>query len=330
MRPGATPPRVTVLAYAPHELTEHTVDDLEMLAAMRGKWPVLWVNADGVTHAETVRRLGDLFRLHRLALEDVMQVPQRAKVDAYDGYLFVVLRMARRVPELDLEQIGVFVGPDFVLTFQERPGDPLDPVRERIRAGHARIRASGADYLAYAVLDAIVDHYFPVLEAYADELDALEDEIVERPHPSCMARLHRIKRDLMALRRAIWPLREALSRLVREPVPPVRDETVVYLRDCEDHAFQILDLVETYREVASSLTELYLSTVSTRTNDIMKVLTIFASIFIPLGFITGIYGMNVEHDRGWWWSLPFVMAEMGIAALLLLAYFWRKGWIGQR
>lgn len=329
--PGATEPRVRVMAYGPHELTEFYADDLEALPKLRGAYPVVWVNVDGIEHAETVRRIGDAFCLHRLALEDVMHVPQRPKVEAYDGYLFLVGRMARRTPGLDLEQISIFLGPDFVITFQERPGDPLDPVRARIRELHTALRTGGPDYLAYAVIDTFVDHYFPVLEQYADELDDLEDEVVLRPSHACMNRLHGMKRELMNLRRAMWPMREALGVLMRDSGALVKPETTVYLRDCQDHAFQIVDLVETYRETAASLNDLYLSTVSNRMNEVMKVLTIFASIFIPLGFITGLYGMNIDHPaRAWYWDWPFAAGVMGGIALSLLAFFWRRGWIMDR
>jgi magnesium transporter len=327
--PGAAPPSVYVIAYGPHEITESPVTDFALLRQMRGRWPVLWVNVNGVAHAPTLQEIGDIFGLHRLALEDVGDVQQRSKVEQYgDEHLFIITRMARLVPELDLEQMAVFLGPDFVITFQERPGDPLDPLRQRIRGGRARIRDQGPDYLAYAVVDTIVDHYFPVTEAYADRLDELEDEIVHRPTRDTMARLHAVKRELMALRRAVWPMRDALNALVREPGSLVARETTVYFRDTADHCFQLLDLVETYRDLGSSLTDLYLSTVSNRMNEIMKVLTVFAAIFIPLGFITGIYGMDVPHPaRAWWWSLPFVFSVMGAAALGLLWWFGRKGWL---
>lgn len=326
--PGARPPRVTVIGYAPHEMTEHVADDLETLRHMRGKWPVLWVNVDGVGHAETLQAIGDIFCLHRLALEDAAHVHQRAKVDTFDDHLFIVARMARLVPQLDLEQVGIFLGTDFVVTFQERQGDPLEPVRERIRNGHPRIRCAGPDYLAYAILDAILDHCFPVLETYADALDEMEAEVMAHPSRASVNRLHLIKRDLTSLRRAMWPLREALGNLLRDPGELIRPETVVYLRDTHDHVFQIIDLVEAYREVGSSLTELYLSTVSNRMNEVMKVLTIFASIFIPLGVLTGVYGMNMRHPEGvWYWDWPFVLSTIVALPLVLLAYFWRKGWI---
>lgn len=327
--PGAAPPAVTAMAYGPHELTEWAVDDFDMLRQMRGKWPVVWVNVNGVAHAPTLAAVGEIFGLHRLALEDLGDVRQRAKVEAYgDEMLFVIVRMARLAPELDLEQVGVFLGPDFVITFQERPGDVLDPLRQRIRASRGRVRQSGPDYLAYSVIDTIVDHYFPVAEAYADRLDALEEEIVNRPTRDAMTRLHTIKRELMSLRRAVWPMRDALNQIVREPGPLVTQQSVIYFRDTADHCFQVLDLVETYRDLGSSLTDLYLSNVSNRMNEIMKVLTVFAAIFIPLGFITGVYGMDVEHPRrAWWWDLPFVLTLMGATALLLLGWFARKGWL---
>jgi magnesium transporter len=326
--PGATPPAIQVIAYSPLEFTESPVDDLGLLRQMRGKWPVVWVNIDGVAHGPTLAAIGEVFGLHRLALEDLGDVQQRSKVEPYDDHLFVITRMARLTPALDLEQMGVFLGRDFVITFQERPGDVLDPLRQRIRAGRGRIRQSGPDYLAYSVVDTIVDHYFPVAEAYADRLDALEDEVVARPTRDTMTRLHAIKRELMALRRAVWPMRDALNALVREPGPFVAPETLVYFRDTADHCFQLLDLVETYRDLGGSLTDLYLSTVSNRMNEIMKVLTVFAAIFIPLGFITGIYGMDVEHPRrAWWWSLPFALGLMGITAVGLMGWFARRGWL---
>jgi magnesium transporter len=329
--PGATPPRVTVFAYGPHDLTEFEADDLPALARLRGNYPVVWVNVDGVGHAGTVAAVGDAFGLHRLALEDVMQVTQRPKVEDFDGHLFIVVKMARRAPTLDLEQVATFLGPDFVVTFQERPGDVFAEVRERLRAGHSRIRGAGADYLAYALLDAIIDNYFPVVEEFVDELEALETEIMERPTSALVHRLHDIKRELMALRRAVWPLREALGALVRDPGDLVHPDTVVYLRDCQDHTWQVLDLVENFREVAGSLADLYLSTVGNRTNEIMKVLTIFAALFIPLSFVTGVYGMNLRHpEQAWYWAWPFAAGVMLLVALGLMVFFYRRGWIGGR
>ncbi|CAN5464103.1 magnesium/cobalt transporter CorA [soil metagenome] len=336
-RPDAAPPRITVLAYGADGLVEETLESLAALHELRERWPVSWVNVDGIEHAETVRQLGEFFGLHRLALADVVNVPQRAKVEDYGDYLFIIARMARVDEGLETEQISIFLGKGFVLTFQERRGDPLDPVRERLRSGVGRIRANGADYLAYAVLDAIVDHYFPVLEQLGDHLELLEEEILNRPNRASMARLYALKRDLGAFRRSVWPERDTLNTLVRDPSPLITDETRIYLRDCYDHVIQSIDLLENYRELSSSLTDLYLSSISNRTNEIMKVLTIFAAIFIPLTFIAGVYGMNFDPDVSpwnmpeldWFWGYPFALGLMALTALGLILFFWRKGWIGE-
>ncbi len=329
--PDAVAPRVSVLAYGPHEVTEFDVESMEQLGRLRGQYPVLWVNVEGVRHAPTVRAVGDVFGLHALALEDVGQTGQQTKSELFDDHLFLVARMVRLCPHLDLEQVSLFVGRDYVISFQERPGDPLDPVRDRIRRSRGRIRAAGADHLAYAILDAVVDHCFPVVETYAERLDLLEDEILGRPGREAMNQLHVVRRDLVALRRAIWPLRDALGSLVREPPPElVAPGTVVYLRDVQDHLVQILDLVESCRELGASLTDLYLSSVGNRTNEIMKVLTVFSAIFIPLSFITGLYGMNLDRAPLWLRSLGVAEALMGIVTFGLIAFFWRRGWLGGR
>jgi magnesium transporter len=334
--PDAPPPQVEVLAYGPHEITEFVPEDLGVLREMRGKWPVLWVNVEGLGGVQTVAGLGEIFGLHRLALEDVVNVTQRPKVEEYDHYLFVVARMAQLRPELDTEQISLFLGSGFLLTFQERHGDPFDPVRERIRTSHGRIRGAGADYLGYAVLDAIVDHFFPVLEHYGDKLEGLELEVLEGPTRDTINRLHLVKRDLMGVRRAVWPQREALNTLVRDATPLIHDETRIYLRDAYDHLIQIIELTESYRDLASSLTDLYLSSVSNRMNEIMKVLTMFAAIFIPLSFIAGLYGMNFDREvsplnmpeLGWYFGYPFALLLMAVVAGGLVVYFRRKGWLG--
>lgn len=334
--PAAPPPTVRLLAYGPHEMTESVVDDLGSLRDVRGKWPVLWVDVDGVGHVETLRALGEVFGLHRLALEDVINIPQRSKMEEYGDHLFIVSRMPELAPRPDTEQVSLFLGRDFVLTFQERSGDPFDPVRERIRRSRGRIRGAGPDYLAYALLDAIIDHYFPVLEHCGDELEELEDRILAGAGRETMSRLHQIKRDLLTLRRAVWPERDAVNALIREPTELVTDETRVYLRDCHDHVVQVMELTESYRDLGSSLTDLYLSSVSNRTNEIMKVLTMFSSIFIPLGFIAGLYGMNFDYKESplnmpelhWYWGYPFALSLMSLVAGCLLWFFWRKGWIG--
>ena len=335
--PGAEPPHISVIGYGPQGFTEETVPSAGALRGYVGRWPMLWVNVSGVEHTETLAEVGDVFGLHGLALEDVADVPQRAKVEEYGSHVFVVARMAghedARASECT-EQLSLFLTPGTVLTFQERAGDPLEPVRERLRRGSGRIRATGADYLTYAILDAVVDNYFPVLEAYADRLDALEEEILGTPNRDTMTRLHTVKRELMALRRAIYPMRDAVTSLLREPPPAVATETQVYLRDLHDHAVQAIDLLDTYREVAGSLSDLYQSNVSHRMNEVMKVLTMFSAVFIPLGFIAGVYGMNFDTGRSplnmpelhWYWGYPFALSIMATVAAGLVIYFARKGW----
>ncbi|MET0398168.1 MAG: magnesium/cobalt transporter CorA [Longimicrobiaceae bacterium] len=336
--PDTPPAVISAIGYGPEGFDEWAVEDPASLAEARERWPVLWVNVDGACHVPTLEALGSVFGLHRLALEDVANVPQRPKAEWYDEHLFVVGRMIRLLPALDVEQISMFVAPGYVLTFQERPGDPLDPVRRRLRVPHGRIRSTGADYLAYAILDAITDHYFPVLESYGDELETLETCILAGSGRLAMARLHAVKRDLLALRKSIWPVRDAITALLRDPGELIGEGTQVYLRDCHDHVVQAADLVETYRDLASSLTDLYLSSVSYRMNEVMKVLTIFTAVFIPLSFIAGLYGMNFDRSESplnmpeldWYFGYPFALGLMAVIAAGLLFYFWRRGWIGNR
>ncbi|NNG17477.1 MAG: magnesium/cobalt transporter CorA [Gemmatimonadales bacterium] len=288
------------------------------------------VNIDGLGDAQVVRELGDLFGLHPLALEDVLHVTQRPKAEEYDGNLYLVLRMTSSDDGFATEQVSLFLGHNFVVTFQEHPGDSFEPVRQRLLQQRGQIRLRGADYLAYALVDATIDGYFPVLETYGDRLEAIEQDIAENPTVEALADVQRAKRDLRRLRRAIWPLREYLNAILREPTPLISEHTTVYLRDCSDHAVRILDLVESYREWSSDLSDLYVSTVNTRMNDVMRVLTIFAAIFIPLTFVAGIYGMNFQRmpELAWYFGYPLVLTIMASVGVTMVFYFRRKGWIG--
>ena len=239
---------------------------------------------------------------------------------------------------LETEQLSLFLGQNYVLTFQERPGDSFDPVRDRIRRAGGWVRSAGPDYLAYALIDALIDNYFPVLEQYGERLETLEDEVITRPGPGLVAQIHEIKRDLLTLRRAIWPLRETVNSLVRDPIPLIRDETRIYLRDCYDHTVQIIDLLENYRDIASGLMEVYLSSVSNRLNEIMKILTMFTAFFIPLSLITGIYGMNFNGaisplnmpELNWYLGYPYALGLMAVVAIGMLMYFRKKKWLGSQ
>ena len=268
-------------------------------------------------------------------VDDILAEHERAKVDSYESYDFVVIRMLDVTPALRTEQLSLVLGKKLVLTFQgEEGGDPFDPVRDRIRKAHGPLRGAGPDLLTHALLDSVVDTYFPVLERYGEKLEDLEAAIVDRPTNAVLAQVHKVKRELLRVRRAVWPLREALSTLGRAETPFVKPETRVYLRDLHDQTIQVIDLVETYRDLGSGLTDLYLSSVSNRLNEIMKVLTIISTIFIPLSFIAGVYGMNFDRaspynlpELGWRYGYLACLALMGFMALGMVVYFWRKGWL---
>lgn len=333
--PDAERPLVQVMAFGPDAYEEADVADVGVLKDYLGRWPVTWVNVYGLGDAELVRRLGELFGLHPLALEDVLHLHQRSKVEEYDHHLFIVLRMIDE-QRIDTEQLSIFLGDKYVITFQERLGDSLDGVRRRIRQGRGRVRAMPADYLAYCLVDAVIDAYYPHLDAFSDRIESIEDEVLAGASRATLARIHQFRRDILVVRRAVGPLRDAVAALLNGAVDPhIRPETRPYLRDGYDHTIQILDLAENYRELVGGLLEVYLSTVNNRMNEIMKVLTIIATIFIPLSFLTGIYGMNFDTDAsrynmpelGWALGYPFFWTvALGVVAIELW-FFWRRGWL---
>ncbi len=324
-----------MIAYGSDRIVEKDISNPEELGHYLGRWPVVWVQVTGLGDAEVLRGIGTFFNLHKLALEDVVNVHQRPKLESYGEVEYVVVSTALLEGEMISEQVSFFLGKDFVLSFEERPGSLLDPIRDRIRTGGGVIRDHGADYLLYALLDTIVDHLFPLLEVYGERLETLEDRAISQPDKRTLSAIHDIRRDLLTLRRMVWPQRDLFNVLVRDPIPSILDETRVYLRDCYDHVTRAIDLIETYREEASSLMEIYLSGLSNRMNQIMKVLTIIATIFIPLSFVTGLYGMNFNPDSSpwnmpelnWYFGYPLVLGLMLLTVLGLLWFFHRRGWI---
>jgi magnesium transporter len=335
--PEAPLPVISLIGYDEERFSEKTVQDVSELEGLLDDSLISWVNVNGLGDGKVLTEIADLFGIHRLALEDVIHVHQRAKVEEYGDELFIVTRMiSRENSDLVTEQVSLFLGEVFLVTFQEHAGDCLEPVRERLRKNRGRIRKAGSDYLAYALLDAVVDAYFPILEDLGEELEGLEDEILDRPTNATVARIHSLKRELLLLRRTVWPMRESINSLLREEGPRITHDTQLYLRDCYDHTIQVIDMVESHRDSASGLMDFYLSSVSNRMNEVMKVLTIIATIFIPLTFIAGIYGMNFNPEASpwnmpelsWRWGYPAIWALMLIIGGSLVALFRRKGWLG--
>jgi magnesium transporter len=329
---GARPPRIHVIDYSRDAVGESDVTDVASLAPYRTSPTVTWIDVQGIGDESVLRKIGEIFGIHPLALADVVNVPQRPKVEVYGEHILFIARCVS-LGERDavaMEQITFILGPRYLVSFQEFYGDDFDPIRARVRSDAGLMRTLGADYLLYALLDALIDGYYPVLEGIGEAIDDLEEEVVAQPTPRTLERIHRVRRSLLLLRRAIWPQRDAIAALNREENPLVAAPVHVYLRDCADHTVQILDAVETYRELAVGLMEIYLSMVSNRLNEVMKVLTVMSSVFIPLTFVVGIYGMNFRHmpELDWPWAYPILWAVMGAAALGMVVYFRRRGWIG--
>ena len=334
--PTALKPTIGIIAYDNGgEFLETVIQDVGEIPALREKWPTLWINVVGLGDIPVIEQLGEMFGLHRLALEDVLNVHHQPKAESFDNCVFVVMRLIMREQEISGEQISMFLGEDYLLTFQERPGDCFDAVRGRIRKGKGRIRAAGVDYLAYALLDALVDHNFALLDAFGESLEALQEEVMDRPDENTIAHVFSVKTELLQVRRSVWPMRELVASLMRDDDGFFKPETMVFLRDCHDHVIQVIDLMENFRDIASGLVDMYLSSVSNRMNEVMKVLTIIATIFIPLGFLAGLYGMNFNPEvspfnmpeLGLRYGYPLALGMMATVAVGMLVYFRRKGWI---
>jgi magnesium transporter len=334
------PPQIKVVEYNEGELTERDVASVADLPRCDAPGLAYWIEINGTGDGSVLRQLGEKYGLHPLALEDVLHTPQRPKLEPYDNYLFLVAQMLYRLPDGRMcgEQVSMFLCKNMLITIQEDPEfDVFNPVRERIRGGRGFIRKLGPDYLAYALLDSIVDHCFPILESVGDALEEMEDQILDRPRPGIVSTIHEYRRTLLQLRRFVWPERDVVNALLHDESGLVSKQTKIFLRDCYDHTIQIMDLVESYRDVASGLMELYLSAVGMRTNEIMRVLTVMSSIFIPLTFVAGVYGMNFDYDGG---NKPLNMPELHqphgylvcVIVMVLISvgqiiFFKRKRWL---
>ena len=323
------PVHISVINYTPGEVFETEGISIQDALAAASRPGVTWINVDGLGQPDVLVKLAERFHLHPLAIEDALSLSQRPKIETYTDHYFAVMKMMRCIPEIEEEQVSLFFGSSWVITIQERrDGDVFDGVRESIRKDRGRIRALGADFLAYAVFDAVCDGYFPVIETLGERVDRIEDEAIATPSPSTLVQIQNLRHDLVRLRRSVWPMREELAVLQRESSELVKPETRIFLRDAYDHAVQSLDMIETYRETVASVMDIYLSAQSQRLNEVMKVLTVISTLFIPLTFIASIYGMNFEHmpELKWRFGYPAVLLLMVGVGAGLVTYFKRKGW----
>lgn len=324
--------KLSLINYDPEDFIEKEIKNVEEAVSFRRKTSVLWLNIDGVHVPEIIEQIGKSFNVHPLVLEDIANTGQRPKMEDFDDYVFVVLKMFRfneKENEILTEQISLLLGSNFVVSFQEGEGDVFDTIRERLRTNKGRIRKTGADYLVYTLIDAVVDNYFMVLEKLGEAIGEIEDELVINPTSETLQIIHDLKREMIFLRKSVWPLREVLNRLERSESPLIMKSTFVYLRDVYDHTIQVMDSVDTFRDMLSGMLDIYLSSVSNRMNEIMKVLTVIATIFIPLTFIAGIYGMNFEYmpELAQLWGYPAILILMFSIAIVMLANFRKKKWI---
>lgn len=311
---------------------EHEITDLAQLASAKDSDHISWVNVAGLHDLNATETIGQTFGIHPLLLEDILNTEQRPKVEQYDDYLFMILKLIHwreDRSEIETEQISIVLDRNYVITFQEQEQDIFEPLRQRIRAGKGRIRQFGSDYLAYSLLDMVVDHYFLILENLGEQIEWVEDELVTAPTTATLQQIHDLKRELLSLRRSVWPLREVIVGLQRDESTLIHEATLIYLRDVYEHTIQVIDTIETYRDVVSGLLDVYLSSISNKMNEIMKVLTIIATIFIPLTFITSLYGMNFHYipELQWRWAYPALWLVLFTISGVMLVYFHRKDWL---
>jgi magnesium transporter len=324
--------KIYVIDYDETQFQEKEAEAVEECFPFKDKPSVTWINIDGVHQVEVMEKIGAHFGIHSLILEDIMHTVQRPKMEDFEDYIFVVVKMIyydEREDEIKAEQVSVILGTNFVISFQEKQGDVFDHVRERIRKNKGRIRKMKPDYLAYTLIDTIVDHYFIVLEKLGEKIEGVEEELVTNPTSATLQTIHTLKRELIFLRKSIWPLREVISLLERGESTLIDESTGIYLRDVYDHTIQVIDTIETFRDMVSGMLDIYLSSISNKMNEVMKVLTIIATIFIPLTFIAGIYGMNFKYipELEWHWGYVAALILMGVIAFGMVMYFRNKKWL---
>lgn len=322
---------ISIIDYDEKNFEEIKIQDIKECFPFKESPTVTWINLEGIS-PDYIQEIDEHFGIHPLVSEDIVNLGQRPKMEEHDDYIFIVLKMIyfnEKTKEIVDEQISLILGPNFVISFQEKEGDVFDPIRQRIRENKGRIRKMNADYLAYSLVDAIIDNYYVILEKYGEQIEELEDAIMTNPENNAGRKIHRLKREMIFLRKQIWPLREVISGLQRSESKLIKKQTGIYLRDVYDHTIQVMDTVESFKEMLSGLHDSYLSGISNKMNEIMKVLTIFAAIFIPLTFMAGIYGMNFEFmpELKWKYGYFILLGLMAFVGGGMLLYFKKKKWI---
>jgi len=324
--------RITYIDYDEKNFEEKQVPTIQECFRFKATPTVTWINIDGLHEVEIIEKLGKQFELHPLILEDILNTGQRPKFEDFEKYIFIVLKMlsySDTTQTVEAEQVSLVLGSNFVISFQERLGDVFDQIRDRIRNAKGRIRKMGPDYLCYALIDAVVDSYFAILERIGENIESMEEEVVGDPTEKTAQQIHSLKREMISLRKSIWPLRELIAGLDKSESSLIKDTTDIYLRDVYDHTIQIIDTVESFRDMVSGMLDIYLSSISNKMNAVMKVLTIIATLFIPLTFVAGIYGMNFKYmpELEWRWAYPIVLLIMVAVSVVMLIYFRKKKWL---
>jgi magnesium transporter len=324
--------RITLTDYDPPHVEEREIAKVEECFPYRDAPTVSWINIIGLHDTQLLEKLGEHFGLHPLVLEDIANTHQRPKIEDYQGFLYLVCRMItfnEEIQQVKTEQISIVLGQGYIFSFQEQEGDVFDPVRRRIRHGKGKLRKAGPDYLLYTLLDAVVDNYFLALEKIGEQIEELEEKMLEHPTSDLLQTIHTLKREMILIRRSIWPLREVLGDMQRAESALIEAENSIFLRDVYDHTIQVADIIDSFRDLLSGLQDLYLSSLSNRMNEVMKVLTIIATIFVPLTFVAGLYGMNFDFmpELRWKWGYLAVWIVMIGIAGIMLSFFHRKRWL---
>jgi len=325
--------RISVIEYSEEQFQEKEIDNIEVCFPPKDQNTITWINIDGVHNLNFIEKIGKCFNLHSLTLEDIVNTGQYPKIEDYGNYLYIVLKMLyydRINNEIEVEQVSLCLGSNFVISFQEETGrDVFNSVRERIRNGKGRMRKMGADYLVYSLIDAIVDSYFLILEDIGEKIEIFEEQVVSTPTEKVFHEIHNFKREMIFLRKSVWPLREVVAAMERGDSSLIQESMHIYFRDVYDHTIRVIETIETFRDLLSGILDIYLSSISNRINSVMKVLTIIATIFMPLTFMAGVYGMNFKYmpELEWRWGYPLILMVMAFIGISMLVYFRIKKWL---